>query len=85
MQSKTEVVAERPILDKAQSPLRWLVLILGCVIMIANYYCYDNPAALKTQIGDYMGDPSDYETMFSLLYTGKICCCVSRFFFAYYS
>lgn len=38
-------------------------------MMIGNYYCYDNPAALKTQIDDYMGNPSDYETLFSLLYT----------------
>lgn len=42
---------------------------LSCVMMIGNYYCYDNPAALKTQIDDYMGNPGDYETMFSLLYT----------------
>ncbi len=77
------------ILDKSQSPLRWFVLFLGCLIMIANYYCYDNPAALITQvtgeqlcvatphllsinqIDDYMGNPSDYETLFSLLYTGE--------------
>lgn len=38
-------------------------------MMIGNYYCYDNPAALKTQIQAQMGDPADYETMYSLLYT----------------
>jgi hypothetical protein len=38
------------IFEKSQSPLRWIVLLLGCVMMIANYYCYDNPAALKTQV-----------------------------------
>ena len=38
------------ITEKNQSPLRWLVLFLSCLIMIANYYCYDNPAALKTQV-----------------------------------
>jgi hypothetical protein len=41
---------ETLILDKSQSPLRWVVLVLGCVVMIANYYCYDNPAALKTNV-----------------------------------
>lgn len=55
--------------SKSQSPLRWLILFLACVMMIGNYYCYDNPAALKTQIESQMGNPSDYETMFSLLYT----------------
>lgn len=42
---------------------------LVCIMMFGDYYCYDNPAALKTQIGDHMGNPSNYETMFSLLYT----------------
>jgi MFS family permease len=69
--SKSALVdsGNKPILEKCQSPVRWIVLLLSCVIMISNYYCYDNPAALKTQIDDYMGNPSDYETMFSLLYT----------------
>lgn len=39
------------------------------IILFSDYYCYDNPAALKTQIGDRMGNPSDYETLFSLFYT----------------
>lgn len=38
-------------------------------MMFGDYYCYDNPAALKTQIGDHMGNPGNYETLFSLLYT----------------
>ena len=38
-------------------------------MMVGSYYCFDIPAALKTQIDDYMGDPSDYEVKFSLLYT----------------
>ena len=38
-------------------------------MMIGNYYCYDNPAALKSQIDSQMGNPSDYETLYSLLYT----------------
>ena len=54
---------------KAQSSWRWMVLFLTCLVMIGNYYSYDNPAALKTQIKDYMGDPDDYETLYSLLYT----------------
>jgi MFS family permease len=54
---------------KAESGWRWVVLALTCLMMIGNYYSYDNPAALKTQIEDYMGDPSDYETLYSLLYT----------------
>ena len=37
--------------------------------MIGNYYSYDIPAALKTKLDDYMGNPDDYETLFNLLYT----------------
>lgn len=36
--------------SKSQSPLRWLILVLACLMMIGNYYCYDNPAALKSQV-----------------------------------
>jgi MFS family permease len=38
-------------------------------MMIANYYCYDIPAALHQQMDDYMGKPSNFESYFSLLYT----------------
>lgn len=55
--------------EKCQSPWRWVVLLLGCLMMVGSYYCFDIPAALKTQIGDYMGNPSNYEFQFNLLYT----------------
>jgi len=38
-------------------------------MMIANYYCYDIPAALHQQMKDYMGDTHNFESSFSLLYT----------------
>lgn len=55
--------------DKSESVWRWAILVLGCLMMVGSYYCFDIPAALKTQIDDYMGDPSDYEISFGLLYT----------------
>ena len=55
--------------EKSQSSWRWIILILGCLMMVGSYYCFDIPAALKTQIDDYMGDPDDYEIRFGLLYT----------------
>lgn len=54
---------------KSKSPLRWIILVLACVMLIGSYYCYDIPAAIKTQLDDYMGNPSDYELKFGLLYT----------------
>ena len=59
-----EVVKAKP-----ESMTRWLILILTCVMMIGNYYCYDIPAALHSQMDDYFGKQSDFETYFSLLYT----------------
>ena len=59
-----EVVKAKP-----ESMTRWVILLLTCVMMIGNYYCYDIPAALHTQMNDYFGKPSDFETYFSLLYT----------------
>lgn len=57
------------VVAKNQSPFRWLVLLLGCLMMIGPYYCFDIPAALKTQLKNRMGNPSDYEVNFNLLYT----------------
>lgn len=38
-------------------------------MMMGPYYCFDIPAALKTQLENHMGNPSDYEVQFNLLYT----------------
>ena len=35
---------------KSDSVMRWPVLALACIAMIGNYYCFDNPAALKTSL-----------------------------------
>ena len=53
-------------LHESQSPLRWLVLIFGCLVLIGNYYCYDNPAALKTQLEE---STKLSEFMFNMLYS----------------
>ena len=56
-------------IEKSNSPYRWVILVLACLMMVGSYYSYDIPAALKTQIDDYTGNSSDYELNFSLLYT----------------
>jgi MFS family permease len=55
--------------SKAESTFRWMILFLTCLMMIGNYYSYDIPAALNSQMDEYMGKPEDFETLFSLLYT----------------
>ncbi|RLN59538.1 hypothetical protein BBJ28_00021041 [Nothophytophthora sp. Chile5] len=54
------------LLPKSQQPVRWLVLFLSCVLMIGNYYCFDNPAALKSQLQQHFNKiPKDrYEFLF---------------------
>ena len=54
---------------KPQSRFRWIILLLSCVMMVGSYYAYDIPAALKSPLDDYMGNPDDFETLFSLLFT----------------
>ena len=56
-------------IDKSKSSTRWIVLVLACLMLVGSYYCFDIPAALKTQLDDWMGDPGDYEFKFGLLYT----------------
>lgn len=57
------------IYEKPRSPLRWIVLVLACLMLIGSYYCFDLPAACKTQIETFMGYTNEYENDFSLLYT----------------
>ena len=48
------------------------MLILICLMMMGDFYCYDNPAALKEQLKTKFADqmsPSEYETNFQLLYS----------------
>lgn len=54
--------------------VRWLVLFLSALLLIGNYYCYDNPAALKSEFKTYFTDTSvtegsAWEQNFSLLYS----------------
>ncbi|EQC31215.1 hypothetical protein SDRG_11138 [Saprolegnia diclina VS20] len=59
-------------LEKSQLPMRWLVLVLSCTLMIGNYYCFDNPAALKSQLQQRFNGafpPDRFEFLFNMLYT----------------
>ncbi|KAF9126772.1 hypothetical protein BGX30_015091 [Mortierella sp. GBA39] len=44
----------------AITPRHWQVLLLACLLLFGNYYCYDIPAALNVQLGEWLGD--DYAT-----------------------
>lgn len=52
--------------EKSQLRVRWLVLLLSCLLMIGNYYCFDNPSALKSQLQQRFNQyPKDrYEFLF---------------------
>ena len=57
---------------KAALRVRWVVLILACIMMIGNYYCYDNPSALQDQMKTLMmghGNNDQFGTYSNLLYT----------------
>eukprot|EP00804_Cyclotella_cryptica_P002129 CCRYP_006549-RA/>CCRYP_006549-RA protein AED:0.02 eAED:0.02 QI:208/1/1/1/1/1/3/273/614 len=58
-----------PLLKKSSFRSRWLVLVLCCTLMSANYYAYDIPSALHQQIQTYMPPSPNFETKFNLLYT----------------
>jgi hypothetical protein len=31
---------------------RWIMLAHSCILIIANYFCYDNPASVQVQLLD---------------------------------
>ena len=39
-----------------QTGLRWLMLAFGCLFLMGSYFCYDNPAPLKSTLTDKDGD-----------------------------
>lgn len=57
---------EAAMTEKSQLRVRWLVLLLSCLLMIGNYYCFDNPSALKSQLQQRFNKyPKDrYEFLF---------------------
>eukprot|EP00475_Leptophrys_vorax_P015521 TRINITY_DN2184_c0_g1_i1.p1 TRINITY_DN2184_c0_g1~~TRINITY_DN2184_c0_g1_i1.p1 ORF type:complete len:516 (+),score=117.03 TRINITY_DN2184_c0_g1_i1:176-1549(+) len=52
---------------KADSWLRWPILVLSCMAMFGSYYCYDNPSALQTPLQDALGiDHMQYNWLYSV-------------------
>lgn len=62
-------VAAPRLMEKANLAMRWPMLVLICFALIGDFYCYDNPAALKTQLharfSNQMGD-SEFENKFQV-------------------
>lgn len=50
---------------------RYVVLVLSCILMIGNYYCFDNPAALKLQLQSHFHtiEGNQFEFLFNCLYS----------------
>ena len=47
--------------------LRWLMLSFGCFFLMGSYFCYDNPAPLKSRL---TAPPFDFsDTQFNALYS----------------
>jgi hypothetical protein len=62
----TEAAAYRRI----PSYLRWVVLVLGCLLMLGNYYCYDIPGALTTQLQHHLNLPyNEWQVKMNSFYT----------------
>jgi len=58
-----------PIFEKNHSMLRWPILAFCSMMLFCSYYAFDIPSAIKPQLSEYLGNPSDFEISFSLLYT----------------
>ncbi|KAK3811729.1 MAG: major facilitator superfamily domain-containing protein [Linnemannia elongata] len=53
-----------------QGSRRWWILSLSCLLLFGNYFAYDNPAALNTQLQKYLEMPyNDYQYLLSTLYS----------------
>ena len=53
---------------------KWIILVLACFALFGNYFGYDNPSALNTQMRGYL--EIDYDTwqyQYNMLYSVPIC------------
>lgn len=48
--------------------LRWLMLSFGCFFLMGSYFCYDNPAPLKTALTHepYNLSESQWSSLYSI-------------------
>ena len=56
-------------LEKSKLRVRWLVLLLLSLLMTGNYYCYDNPAALYSQLAQLFASTPHFDLWFDGLYS----------------
>uniref|UniRef100_A0A7S0HMB8 Lysosomal dipeptide transporter MFSD1 n=1 Tax=Phaeocystis antarctica TaxID=33657 RepID=A0A7S0HMB8_9EUKA len=56
-------------IEKSKLPARWLVLMLLSLLMIGNYYCYDNPAALYSLLAAEFSSTEHFDFYFDGLYS----------------
>ena len=46
---------------------RWLFLVLACLLSFGSYFCYDNPAALQSQIQEELGvNAGQYQILYTV-------------------
>lgn len=55
--------------DRAQSPLRWIVLVLACISMLGSYYSYDIPSVLNDQFMEHYNINSFNFNLMSSVYS----------------
>jgi hypothetical protein len=55
--------------EKCRSLYRWPMLMLSSLMLFFIFFAFDIPSAIKPQMNEYMGRPSNFEINFSLLYT----------------
>ncbi|GJJ76285.1 hypothetical protein EMPS_08644 [Entomortierella parvispora] len=69
IQQTTTRAAHRHEQAHAITARHWLVLLLACMIVFGNYYCYDIPAALNVQLREWLGtDDGTHQYQLNLLY-----------------
>jgi nitrate/nitrite transporter NarK len=48
--------------------LRWLMLAFGCFFLMGSYFCFDNPAPLKTKLTSppFNFSPTQFNALYSI-------------------
>ena len=56
---------------KIEMKSRWTVLLLNCLLLMGNYYAYDNPAALSTLLQSHLSQlpKNEFDYTLGLFYS----------------
>ncbi|KAI9220524.1 major facilitator superfamily domain-containing protein [Blastocladiella britannica] len=66
-EERDQAMDDRPLKEKP-AWMRWVALVLCCLLLFGNFYAYDNPSAISVQMHERLGVPYEQFTVYLNLF-----------------